>query len=44
MFRVNQTRKPVDVYVMGLGPLVLGLIRDKGRLLRGQVKPCLGVK
>ena len=25
-------------YVMGLmGPLVLGLIRDKGRLLRGQV-------
>src|SRR3954471_3668376 len=28
-------------YVMGLGPLVLGLIRDKSRLLRGQVKPCL---
>ena len=25
-------------YIMGLmGPLVLGLIRDKGRLLRGQV-------
>ena len=31
-------------YVMGLGPLVLELIRDKGRLVRGQVKPCLGFK